>query len=253
MIERYSLPEMAAIWSETNRLAVWKEVETLVAEVWADLGIGSTETAAALRAAPEVGVDAWKERESVTNHDVAAFVDLLAESVGLGGEWVHFGLTSSDVVDTANGVLMRDAGDLLLGRMGELFEVIRAAALGAAVFGGLGTIAFFVLITVVGGRVRFSDDLDAVIPGLIASDVSLDVPPCGAGSVLSGEGTGFLTFSGGELPPLGGTCSFDVEVTVPTAASAPLVVLTAVTISMPTVSSSSGRSAAMRPNTLKSP
>jgi adenylosuccinate lyase len=129
MIERYSLPEMAAIWSETNKLAVWKEVETLVAEAWADLGVGSTETAAALRAAPEVGVDAWKERESVTNHDVAAFVDLLAESVGLGGEWVHFGLTSSDVVDTANGVLMRDAADLLLGRMAELFEVIRSRAL----------------------------------------------------------------------------------------------------------------------------
>ena len=58
MIERYSLPEMAAIWSETNKLAVWKEVETLVAEAWAELGVGSTETAAALRAAPEVGVDA---------------------------------------------------------------------------------------------------------------------------------------------------------------------------------------------------
>ena len=105
-----------------------RRIETLVAEAWADLGVGPAETAAALRAAPEVGIDAWKERESVTNHDVAAFVDLLAESVGLGGEWVHFGLTSSDVVDTANGVLMRDAGDLLLGRMGELFEVIRAAA-----------------------------------------------------------------------------------------------------------------------------
>ena len=81
MIERYSLPEMAAIWSEANKLAVWKEVETLVVEAWADLGVGSIEAAAALRAAPEVQIGPWKEREAVTNHDVAAFVDLLAESV----------------------------------------------------------------------------------------------------------------------------------------------------------------------------
>jgi len=129
MIERYSLPEMAAIWSEANKIAVWKEVETLVVEAWADLGVGSIETATALRAAPEVAIDAWKERESVTNHDVAAFVDLLAESVDVGGEWVHFGLTSSDVVDTANGVLLREAADLLLSRIAELFKVIQAKAL----------------------------------------------------------------------------------------------------------------------------
>ena len=129
MIERYSLPEMSAIWNDANKLAVWKEVETLVVEAWADLGVGSIETAAALRAAPEVAIDAWKERETVTNHDVAAFVDLLAESVDVGGEWVHFGLTSSDVVDTANGVLLREAADLLLSRIAELFKVIQARAL----------------------------------------------------------------------------------------------------------------------------
>jgi len=128
VIERYSLPEMAAIWSEENKLAVWKEVETLVVEAWADLGIGHIETAAALRAAPEVDIEAWKERETVTNHDVAAFVDLLAESVDVGGEWVHFGLTSSDVVDTANGVLLREAADLLLGRITGLFDAIKAKA-----------------------------------------------------------------------------------------------------------------------------
>jgi adenylosuccinate lyase len=128
MIERYSLPEMAAIWSEANKLAVWKEVETLVVEAWADLGVGSIEAAAALRAAPEVQIGPWKEREAVTNHDVAAFVDLLAESVDVGGEWVHYGLTSSDVVDTANGVLLRDAADLLLDRIAALFGVIKASA-----------------------------------------------------------------------------------------------------------------------------
>jgi adenylosuccinate lyase len=128
MIERYSLPEMAAIWSEANKLAVWKEVETLVVEAWADLGVAPIETATAVRTAPEVAIDAWKEREKVTNHDVAAFVDLLAESVEVGGGWVHFGLTSSDVVDTANGVFLREAADLVLERIASLFAVIKAKA-----------------------------------------------------------------------------------------------------------------------------
>ena len=79
MIPRYSLPEMAAIWSEEHKLAVWKEVETLVVEAWAELGVAPLVAAATLRAAPAVDTAAWKEREKVTNHDVAAFVDLLAE------------------------------------------------------------------------------------------------------------------------------------------------------------------------------
>ena len=128
MIERYSLPEMAAIWSETSKLAVWKEVETLVVEAWADLGVAPIETATAVRAAPEVAIGAWKAREQVTNHDVAAFVDLLAESVEVGGEWVHFGLTSSDVVDTANGVFLREAADLLLRRIAALLAAITSKA-----------------------------------------------------------------------------------------------------------------------------
>ena len=128
MIERYSLPEMQAIWSEERKLAVWKEVEALTVEAWAELGVAPAAAAAALRAAPEVDPEAWKERERVTNHDVAAFVDLLGASVGEGGEWVHHGLTSSDVLDTANAVLMRDAADLLLRRLAELFAVVKPKA-----------------------------------------------------------------------------------------------------------------------------
>ncbi len=128
MIERYSLPEMAAVWSETRKLAVWKEVETLVAEAWGDLGVAPAGAAEALRRSPEVDPVAWKEREAVTHHDVAAFVDLLAASVDTGGEWVHFGLTSSDVLDTAAGVTLRDAADLLLARIVSLFTVVRDRA-----------------------------------------------------------------------------------------------------------------------------
>lgn len=128
MIERYALPEMSAIWSEANKLAVWKQIEALVVEAWVDLGVATAEAAEAVRTAPEVDPEAWKERERVTNHDLAAFVDLLAESVEVGGEWVHFGLTSSDVVDTANGVFLRDAADLLLTRIAALFNAIKAKA-----------------------------------------------------------------------------------------------------------------------------
>ncbi len=128
MIERYSLPEMTAVWSEERKLAVWKEVETLVVEAWADIGVVPADVAEALRSAPEVDPVEWKEREQVTNHDVAAFVDLLAGSVDPGGEWVHFGLTSSDVLDTANGVLLRDAADLLIGRIEALFDIVRSKA-----------------------------------------------------------------------------------------------------------------------------
>jgi adenylosuccinate lyase len=129
MIDRYSLPEMAAVWSEERKLATWKEVETLVVDAWAGLGVVPSEVAEALRSAPEVDPVEWKEREKVTNHDVAAFVDLLAGSLETGGEWVHFGLTSSDVLDTANGVLLRDAADLLLGRIETLFTSVRNKAM----------------------------------------------------------------------------------------------------------------------------
>ncbi|MEA2024955.1 MAG: adenylosuccinate lyase [Actinomycetota bacterium] len=129
MIDRYSLPAMAAVWSEERKLAVWKEVETLVVEAWTDLGVAPSGVARALRSAPEVDPAAWKERERVTNHDVAAFVDLLAGSLDTGGEWVHFGLTSSDVLDTANGVLLRDAADLLLDRIATLFDIVRNKAM----------------------------------------------------------------------------------------------------------------------------
>ncbi len=129
MIERYSLPEMAAIWSEEHKLAVWKEIEALALEAWAAQGKVPPEAAAAVRAAPPVDPALWKKREAETRHDVAAFIDVLADSVETGGEWVHYGLTSSDVLDTANGVLMRDAAHLLLHRLAALFAVIKRRAL----------------------------------------------------------------------------------------------------------------------------
>jgi len=129
MIERYSLPEMASIWGEERKLEVWKEIEALVLEAWVIENVVPPDAAAAVRSAPPIDVPSWKAREEVTRHDVAAFVDVLAESVETGGEWVHYGLTSSDVLDTANGVLMRDAAQLLVARLAALFAVIKGRSL----------------------------------------------------------------------------------------------------------------------------
>jgi len=128
MIERYSTPEMNAVWSEERKLAVWKEVETLVVEAWTELGVAPAEAAEAARRAPEVDPAAWKIREAITHHDVAAFVDLLSASLEDGSEWIHFGLTSSDVLDTASGVLLKEAGELLLDAVQDLFTATKARA-----------------------------------------------------------------------------------------------------------------------------
>ncbi len=129
MIPRYSLPEMSAIWSEERKLALWTEVETLALEAWAQLGVAPESALQALRQAPPIDPVAVAAREEVTNHDLAAFVDVLSSSMTEGGPWVHHGLTSSDVLDTATAVQLRDASALLLGRVERLFEVVRIRAL----------------------------------------------------------------------------------------------------------------------------
>ncbi len=129
MIERYSTPQMTAVWSEQRKLAVWREVEVLVVEAWVQLGVAPETAATSAAKAPEVDIVAWKEREAITHHDVAAFVDLLAASVGEGGEWIHYGLTSSDVLDTASGVLLKESGELLLEAVAELFDTVKEKAL----------------------------------------------------------------------------------------------------------------------------
>ncbi len=128
MISRYSRPEMAGVWSEERKLALWQEIEALVVEAWIEAGRAPGNAADQVRAAPPVDVEAWKERERVTNHDLAAFVDLLSAASGEGGAWVHYGLTSSDVVDTAQGVMMKEAGALLLDGIAALFATVKRRA-----------------------------------------------------------------------------------------------------------------------------
>ncbi len=129
LIERYTLPEMAAVWSEQRKLELWKEVETLALEAWESLGKVPSGVAAATRAAACPTVSEVAEREKVTNHDLAAFVDILAENAGGEADgWVHYGLTSSDVLDTAGGVQLVESADLLLAALETLFDTVKAKA-----------------------------------------------------------------------------------------------------------------------------
>ncbi len=128
MIERYSLPEMAAIWSERRKVDAWHQVEATVVEAWIAEGVAPQGADAAIREAPPVDLEQWKAREEITHHDLAAFVDVLAASTESGGEWVHYGLTSYDVLDTAQGILLKEASALLLDKMAALFEVVKRRA-----------------------------------------------------------------------------------------------------------------------------
>ncbi|MEL6890842.1 MAG: adenylosuccinate lyase [Actinomycetota bacterium] len=133
MIPRYSNPEMDAVWSDPVRFGRWLEVELLATEGHAELGIVPAAHAAACRANAPVTDDAFVERvlerEAITDHDVAAFVDVVQDAVGSpAGSWIHYGLTSSDVVDTALCWAMRDAADLLTEASTELLGTLLAMA-----------------------------------------------------------------------------------------------------------------------------
>jgi adenylosuccinate lyase len=110
VIERYTRPEMGAVWSEQRKLDTWLQVELEAVGALEEQGVVPPEAAAAIRDRAAFSVEAVKEREQVTDHDVAAFVDVVAESVGDAGRWVHHGLTSSDVLDTALALQLSQAG-----------------------------------------------------------------------------------------------------------------------------------------------
>ena len=129
MIPRYGLPEVEAVWSDQARLANWLEIELLAVEALAELGVVPPEDAAACRERAAFTVEAVEEREAVTRHDVAAFVDVVAEAIGPAGRWVHFGLTSSDVIDTGFALQLRAAADVLLAELERLLGTTKRLAL----------------------------------------------------------------------------------------------------------------------------
>jgi adenylosuccinate lyase len=114
VIPRYTRPEIGAVWSPQRKLECWLEVELAATEAWAEEGVVPKEAAEAARGGAAFTVEAVDEREKVTDHDVAAFVDVVAASVGEHGRWIHYGLTSSDVLDTALALQLREAGEVVL-------------------------------------------------------------------------------------------------------------------------------------------
>ena len=129
MIARYSRPEMSRIWSEQGRLARWFEVELAALDGWVEVGAVPAADVAAIRAGATVPTpERVSEIEEKTDHDLAAFVDAVAEQLGPEGRWVNYGLTSSDVVDTSLALQIRDAGGLILrGVEAALAAVVRRA------------------------------------------------------------------------------------------------------------------------------
>ena len=128
MIDRYTLPEMGALWTEQNKFQKWLEVEIAVCEVHAEMGTIPREAVEEIKRRASFTVERINEIEKTTDHDVIAFTTALAESIGEAARFVHYGLTSSDVVDTANALLLRDACDLLLGKIDALREVLKRRA-----------------------------------------------------------------------------------------------------------------------------
>ena len=128
MIPRYSRPEMARLWSDENRFATWLEVEIAASEVLVERGVVPREALAAIKAKARFDVARIEEIEREVQHDVIAFVSCVAENVGPEGRWLHYGLTSSDVVDTALAILMRDATDLVRAGVAELAGAVKERA-----------------------------------------------------------------------------------------------------------------------------
>jgi adenylosuccinate lyase len=128
MIPRYSRPEMARLWSDENRFATWLAVEIAASEVLAERGVVPKEALAEIRQKARFDVARIDEIEREVQHDVIAFVSCVAESVGEAGRWLHYGLTSSDVVDTALAILMRDACDLIHADVVELMNAVEERA-----------------------------------------------------------------------------------------------------------------------------
>ncbi|MEQ1874244.1 MAG: adenylosuccinate lyase [Ilumatobacteraceae bacterium] len=133
MIERYTLPEMAAVFSDVARFDRYLQIELLATEAHVALGVVPADDAATCRTKQPIVddkfVQAVSDREAITDHDIAAFVDVVQAAIGMpAGAWIHYGLTSSDIVDTAWCWMMRDACDLLIDAASDLLRTVVALA-----------------------------------------------------------------------------------------------------------------------------
>ncbi|MCL6458927.1 MAG: adenylosuccinate lyase [Gorillibacterium sp.] len=128
MIGRYTRPEMGAIWTEENKFKAWLEVELLSCEAWAELGVIPKEDTVTLRANAAFNIDRIYEIEQETKHDVIAFTRAVSETLGAERKWVHYGLTSTDVVDTALGYLILQANQIIEKDLLQFIEILKNKA-----------------------------------------------------------------------------------------------------------------------------
>ncbi|MBM4764562.1 adenylosuccinate lyase [Bacillus sp. B15-48] len=128
MIDRYTRPEMGAIWTEENRFKAWLEVEILACEAWAELGEIPKEDVKKIRKSASFDIDRIFEIEQETRHDVVAFTRAVSETLGEERKWVHYGLTSTDVVDTALSYLLKQANTILLKDLEGFVEILKNKA-----------------------------------------------------------------------------------------------------------------------------
>lgn len=129
MIERYTLPRMAAIWSNENKFNKWLQVEICVCEVQAELGIIPTHTVEQIRSKAQFNIQRILEIEAEVRHDVIAFLTNVGEYVGEASRYIHLGMTSSDLLDTSNALLMREAGEIILSDLIKLRAALKKRAI----------------------------------------------------------------------------------------------------------------------------
>lgn len=129
MIERYGRDVMREVWTEENKFRAYLKVELLAAEAWRELGVVPAEDVEKLNANATFNIDRIKEIELQTRHDIVAFTRTVSESLGEERKWVHYGLTSTDVVDTANGYLFKQANEILLKDIEEYIEMLKKQAI----------------------------------------------------------------------------------------------------------------------------
>lgn len=128
MLERYTRPEMGKIWSDENKYAAWLKVEIAATNAWSEIGEVPREDAAKIAQNARFTAERVAELEQVTHHDVVAFTRTVSESLGPEKKWVHFGLTSTDVVDTAQGYILKQADEIIRQDLQELKKTIAAKA-----------------------------------------------------------------------------------------------------------------------------
>ena len=128
MIKRYLINEIEDIWNQNNKISTWKKVESSVTKQLEDAGIVPKGLSAEILKV-NISLEELEEREKITNHDVASFVDILQNKIEKNSEWVHYGLTSSDIVDTSNSLLIIESLDFLLIQIDELIKTLKNLAI----------------------------------------------------------------------------------------------------------------------------